>query len=78
MASKSKDRPETGKSQIERFKEAARELECEDDPEAFKAKLKKLTEAPPPESVESRKKKVASAKPPRQDAFDENKGRSEK
>ncbi len=45
--------------QYKRFKEAARELECDDDPEAFKAKLKKLTEAPPPESVEKRKQQKA-------------------
>ncbi|MBI4723536.1 MAG: hypothetical protein HY765_00450, partial [Rhodomicrobium sp.] len=45
------------KSQHEKFVEAARELECDDDEAAFRAKLKKLTEAPPPETVEKKKKK---------------------
>jgi hypothetical protein len=43
-------------TQIDKFKQAARELECDDNEEAFRSKLKKLTEAPPPESVEKRKK----------------------
>ena len=30
------------KSQLDKFKEAARELECDDDPEAFKKRLKRL------------------------------------
>ncbi len=45
-------------SQLEKFKQAARELECDDDEEAFRAKLKKLTEAPPPETVQERKLKL--------------------
>jgi hypothetical protein len=36
------------KSQIDKFKEAARELETDDSEEAFDAKLKKIAKAPPP------------------------------
>tara|TARA_Y100000991_G_scaffold207495_1_gene185611 strand:- start:478 stop:624 length:147 start_codon:yes stop_codon:yes gene_type:complete len=35
----------TDKSQLDKFKEAARELECDDDPEAFKKRLGKLAKA---------------------------------
>ena len=35
----------TDKSQLDKFKEAARELECDDDPEAFKKLLGKLAKA---------------------------------
>ncbi|MGO9547708.1 MAG: hypothetical protein ACLPPF_23325 [Rhodomicrobium sp.] len=66
MADEEKDKPKHAAKQFERFKEAARELECDDDEAAFREKLKKLTEAPPPESVESRKKKVAEIQPSRQ------------
>ncbi|MBL4792081.1 MAG: hypothetical protein JKY97_03820 [Citromicrobium sp.] len=34
-------KPES-ESQLDKFKEAARELECDDDPEAFKKRLGKL------------------------------------
>jgi len=47
-------------SQIDKFKQAARELECDDSEEAFRSKLKKLTEAPAPQTVEKRKGKKAS------------------
>ncbi len=53
--------PNESISQIERFKEAARELECDDDEGRFRDRLKKLTEAPAPETVEP--KKIAAAKP---------------
>jgi hypothetical protein len=33
-------------SQIEKFRELARQLECDDDEDAFKAKLVKLAKAP--------------------------------
>jgi hypothetical protein len=51
----------SGEGQLERFKEAARELECDDDEGRFRDRLKKLTEAPAPETVEP--KKAAAAKP---------------
>lgn len=35
------------KSQIDKFKDAARELECDDDEQRFKERLKKLTKAAP-------------------------------
>ena len=44
-------------SQSARFVKAARELGCDDDPEAFKDKLKQLVKAPPPASVGKRKSK---------------------
>ena len=50
------------KSQIDRFKEAARKLETDDDEARFKERLKKLTEAPPPESVQERKFKLDSGR----------------
>jgi len=40
-----KDKPETP-TQSERFKQAARELGC-DDPERFKETVRKLAKAPP-------------------------------
>jgi hypothetical protein len=41
--------------QYERFKEAARALECDDDEGRFHERFKKLTEAPAPETVEPKK-----------------------
>lgn len=32
-------------TQLDKFKEAARELECDDDPEAFKKRLGRLAKA---------------------------------
>ncbi|MEC9065911.1 MAG: hypothetical protein VX569_01360 [Pseudomonadota bacterium] len=44
------DKPaEAELSQLEKFKNAARELECDDDPEVFKKRLGKLAKAKPPE-----------------------------
>jgi hypothetical protein len=41
------------KPQSDKFKEAARELECDDDPERFKERLKKLVKHKPvPEKPE--------------------------
>lgn len=34
-------------AQSDKFKEAARELECDDDPERFKERLKKLVKQKP-------------------------------
>ena len=39
----------TEKSQLERFKAVARELECDDDDARFDAKLKNLAKAPKPD-----------------------------
>jgi hypothetical protein len=36
------------KSQSDKFKELARDLECDEDEEAFKAKVKKIATAPKP------------------------------
>lgn len=38
---------ESEKAQIDRFKEAARELEADDDEDRFKERLKKLTKPKP-------------------------------
>jgi hypothetical protein len=50
------------KEQCERFKEAARELECDVDEGRFRDRLKKLTEAPAPETVEPKKAAAAKAR----------------
>jgi len=42
-------------TQIERFKEAARALECDDDEARFDAKLKKVAKAPKPKDDEEAK-----------------------
>jgi hypothetical protein len=34
------------RTQAEKFRDVARELECDEDPEAFKAKLRKVATAP--------------------------------
>ena len=34
----------TDKSQLDKFKQAARDLECDEDEKAFERKLKKVTE----------------------------------
>jgi hypothetical protein len=38
------------KSQFDRFRDAARELECDDDEARFDAKLKKVAKAPKPKN----------------------------
>jgi hypothetical protein len=38
-----------GKSQLDKFKEAARQLETDDDPERFKDRLRKLVKHKPVE-----------------------------
>jgi hypothetical protein len=40
------------KAQVDKFKEAARELECDDDVSRFKERMKKLVKARPPEPKE--------------------------
>lgn len=39
-------------SQLDKFKEAARELECDDDAKRFKERLGKLAKAKPAEKLE--------------------------
>ncbi|MCZ4298658.1 hypothetical protein [Henriciella marina] len=39
-----------GKSQLDKFKEAAREAECDTDEKAFEEALKKVAKAPPGKS----------------------------
>jgi hypothetical protein len=43
------------KDQLERFREAARILECDDDKAHFDAKLKKIAKAPKPKDDETKK-----------------------
>ena len=47
----------TDADQIKAFKEAARELGCDDDEKTFDKVLKKISSAPPPKSVQKRKAK---------------------
>lgn len=39
------------KSQLDKFKDAARELECDDDEQRFKKRLGKLVKRPAPEGA---------------------------
>jgi hypothetical protein len=41
-------REKNDKSQLDRFKEAARDLGCDESEEAFDAALKQIGKAPPP------------------------------
>jgi hypothetical protein len=45
------------KPQVEKFREAARELEADDSEEAFDKKLKKIAKAPPPKTDKSGKER---------------------
>lgn len=45
----------TKESQLDRFREAARALECDDDEEHFDAKLKKVAKAPKPKDEKPEK-----------------------
>lgn len=42
--------PPSSQSQLDKFKQAARALECDEDEDAFKAKLRKIAVAPKPKS----------------------------
>lgn len=42
------DKRDTPKRQIDKFREAAREIGTDNSEEAFDAKLKKIAKAPPP------------------------------
>lgn len=44
--------------QHDRFAQAARELECDDDPERFKETVRKLASAPPAPAAKREPKKV--------------------
>jgi hypothetical protein len=44
------------KPQIERFREMARELECDEDPAVFEAALRKIATAGPPAKYEPKKR----------------------
>ncbi|WP_203566246.1 DNA-binding protein [Aurantimonas aggregata] len=43
------------KPQIDKFREAARELETDDDEERFDATLKRIAKAPPPKDEKAEK-----------------------
>lgn len=45
MTPAQKAEPE-GESQLDKFKEAARELECDDDDQRFKERMRRLVEKP--------------------------------
>ena len=44
---------QSSKSQSDKFKEAARELECDDDEQRFKERLGKIAKAKTPQKSES-------------------------
>jgi hypothetical protein len=44
---KSKDDLASDRDQLDRFKEAARALECDDDPKAFRKVMEKIAKAKP-------------------------------
>ena len=43
--------PDDGLTQSERFMKAARDLECDDDPERFAERVRKLAKGPPAKSA---------------------------
>jgi hypothetical protein len=47
------DDPPNGPSQLDKFKQAARELGTDDDPERFKERLKKLVKHKPVEKPDA-------------------------
>lgn len=49
--------------QVKAFRDAARELGCDDDEKAFDEVLKKASAAPPPKTVQRRKNSKSSRKP---------------
>jgi hypothetical protein len=52
--------PAKDKTQIERFTEAARKLDCDDSEERFVETIKKLASAPPTRNAPSKAKKPKS------------------
>ena len=53
------ERPKMAKSQVDKFKKAARELGCDQSEEAFDAALRKVASAPPSKPDNPKKKKPA-------------------
>lgn len=51
---KSSESRKSEKSQVDKFREAARELETDQSEEAFDRVLRKVTKAPPPKDGENR------------------------
>ena len=49
---KSSNNPKDGGGQVDRFREAARALECDDDPERFRERVGKLVKHKPVEKPE--------------------------
>jgi len=47
------------KQQIDKFKEAARELEADDDEARFDERLRRIAKSPPPKNDEPKKSKPA-------------------
>ncbi|MFM7350437.1 MAG: hypothetical protein ACKO01_13295 [Erythrobacter sp.] len=50
---KAEDTADKGKSQLEKFKDAARDLACDDDEQRFKERLGKLVRQPPAPNPEA-------------------------
>ncbi|WP_269584806.1 hypothetical protein [Roseibium sp. Sym1] len=48
------------KAQIDKFKEAAKELECDESEEAFDANLKRIAKSPPPKGEKNDGKNTSS------------------
>ena len=48
----SEDQAKDASSQLDKFKQAARELECDDDDERFKERMRKLVKHKPVEKPE--------------------------
>ena len=53
----------TSAEQLKAFRDAARELECDDGEKAFDKVLRKIASAPPPKSVQRRKTVAPKSKP---------------
>jgi len=55
-AKRAATKPLNADSQLERFKEAARALECDDDPKAFEKVMEKIAKAKPNGSKKASKR----------------------
>ena len=55
--------PQDAQSQSERFKRAARELGCDDDPERFKERVRKIAKAPPAKNERLQERPPKERKP---------------
>lgn len=49
---------EKEKTQVDKFREAAKELDCDESEEAFDANLKRIAKSPPPKGERPKKHKV--------------------